>query len=113
MDVRIVPADEVIGTCAWCGKHIPDDTPVFAFGAKARQGVDLSEYEGRAIEITIVARSKRVPMMVTSADSEAKREGKDFMFMVCSEECAKEAKAALEEDISVGRMFEGIHGLWN
>jgi len=89
MDVRIVPEDEVIGTCAWCGKHIPDDTPVFAFGAKSRPGVDLSEYEGRAIEITIVARRKSVPMMVTSADSEAKREGKDFMFMVCSEECAR------------------------
>jgi hypothetical protein len=111
MDVRIVPADEVMGSCAWCGKHIPDDTPVFGFGGKARPGVDLSEYEGKAIEITIVTISKRVPMMVTSADSEAKREGKDFMFMVCSEECAEDAKAALEEDISVGCMFEGIQGL--
>ncbi len=52
-----------------------------------------------------------MPMMVTSADSEAKREGKDFMFMVCSEECAEDAKAALEEDLSVGRMFEEIQGL--
>ncbi|NIO05998.1 MAG: hypothetical protein GTN74_15780 [Proteobacteria bacterium] len=84
---------------------------VFGFGGKARPGVDLSEYEGKAIEITIVTISKRVPMIVTSADSEAKRKGKDSMFMVCSEECSKDAKAAPEEDISVGRMFEGIQGL--
>ncbi len=100
-----------MGSCAWCGKPIPEDTPVFGFGGKARPGVDLSKYEGKAVEITIVTMNRRVPMMVPSADSQAKREGKDFMFMVCSEECGEDAKAALEEDISLGRMLEGIQGL--
>lgn len=78
MDIRIVPPDEVMGRCAWCGKHMPDDTPVYGLGGKAREGLDLSEYEVRAIEIAIVARDKRVTMMVTSADSEAKRDGNDL-----------------------------------
>jgi len=108
VDIRIVPPDKVIGKCAWCGKHIPDYTSVYGLSGMGREGLDLSEYEGRAIEIMIVARDKRVTMMVTSADSEAKRDGKDFMFMACSEDCAREMQEALEEDIFLGDMLEGI-----
>lgn len=110
MDIRMVPSDEVIGKCAWCGKHILDDAPVYGLGGKIRGGVDLSEYEGRAIEIEIVTREKRVTMIVSNADSESKRDGKDFMFMTCSEDCARELKEALEDDISLGNMFEEIQG---
>ena len=52
-------------------------------------------------------------MMVTSEDSEAKRDGNDVMFLVCSEECGKEMKAALEEEKSLGDIFQGIQGLRN
>ena len=48
-------------------------------------------------------------MMVTAQGSEAKRNGNDGMFLVCSEGCGKKLKTVLENEISLGKMFETIH----
>ena len=40
MDAFQVPTEEAMGKCSWCGKVIPDDTPVFGFGGKKRPGAD-------------------------------------------------------------------------
>ena len=47
-------------------------------------------------------------MMVTGQGSEAKNEGKDAMFLVCSEACGKKLKNVLEKEISLGKMFKGV-----
>jgi hypothetical protein len=47
-------------------------------------------------------------MMVTTKDSEAKINGNDGMFLVCSEGCGKKLKAVLETAISIGKMFETV-----
>jgi hypothetical protein len=47
-------------------------------------------------------------MMVTTKDSEAKINGNDGMFLVCSEECGKKLKSVLENEISLGKMFETV-----
>jgi hypothetical protein len=47
-------------------------------------------------------------MMVTAPGSEAKDDGKDGMFLVCSESCGKQLKQVLEKEISVGKMFETV-----
>ena len=111
MDVHIVLPEKVLGKCAWCRKRVSKGKPVYGLGAKARKNVDLSEYEGSAIEITIVTQDKLVPMIVAGADSEAKRDGKDFLFMACSMKCAREMKEALQDEISLSDMFEGIQEL--
>ncbi len=94
------------------GSRISDDIEVFAVGAKIRPGV-FSEYEGKAIQLMIVSEDRFVPMMVTTEGSEAKNDGNDIMFMVCSETCGKEMKSALERDKSLGDMFEGIQTFRN
>ena len=101
METSFVSSEEALSTCAWCGKHLPDNTPVFGFGGKKRPGVDLSQYEGHAIRITLATQPRSVTAMVTTADSNAKRDGKDFMFLVCSEECASEMKSVMEQEVSV------------
>jgi len=113
MEVNRILDEEALGKCAWCGNRIDDDLEVFGFGARIRPGIDLSEYEGEAIELKLLTKDRSVPMMVTSESSEAKRDGNDMMFMVCSEKCGKEMKAALEEEKSVGDMFDGIQGFRN
>jgi hypothetical protein len=45
-------------------------------------------------------------MMVTAQGSEAKNEGKDGMFLVCSKRCGVKLKSALEKEISLGKMFK-------
>ena len=114
MDARQVPTEEAMGKCSWCGKMIPDDSPVFGFGGKKRPGVDVSEFEGGAIRIFLVTQDRSVIAAVTAADSEARQDGYEFMFMVCSEKCGFEMKAALEYEATLGdALFQQIDNLKN
>ncbi len=114
MDAHQVPIEEAMGKCSWCGKEIPDDSPVFGFGGKKRPGVDVSEFEGLAIRISLVTHDRSVVATVTTADSEARQDGYAFMFMVCSEECGSEMKAALEDEVALGdTLFQEIDNMKN
>ncbi|MGD8881376.1 MAG: hypothetical protein PVI82_05790 [Desulfobacterales bacterium] len=108
MEFSIIPDKEALSECAWCQSHISEYMEVFGFGAKLKPNVDLSEYEGHCIEIDLVSEEKSVYMMVTGQGSEAKNEGKDGMFLVCSEACGKKLRNVLEKDISLGKMFRKV-----
>lgn len=108
MTYPIIPDEDALGNCAWCRGRIYDDTEVFALGAKLRPGVDLSEYQSHCIEIVLVSEEKTVNMMVTAEGSEAKKDDKDAMFLVCSEKCGKKLKSALQKEISIGDLFENV-----
>jgi hypothetical protein len=107
MDTEFVPPEEALGRCAWCGKAIPDDTPVFGLGAKRRPGVDLSAWQGHAVRIALVTQERIVIAMVAGADSDASKEGKDVMFLLCSEPCASETKSVLEQEAKIGNLLFG------
>ena len=114
MDACRVPPEEAIGKCAWCGKPIPDDAPVFGLGAKKRPGIDVSEFEGGAIRIPLVTEDQSVIAIVPAADSEARQDGYEFMFMVCSEGCGSKMKAVLDEEASLGdALFRAIDPMGN
>ena len=108
MEFSIIPDKEALSKCAWCQKQISDDMEVFGLGAKLKPNVDLSEYENHCIEIDLVSEEKPVYMMISAQGSQAKSEGKDCMFLVCSEECGKKLKDVLEKEISLGKMFNSI-----
>lgn len=108
MTYPIIPDDDALGKCAWCRSRIYEDTEVFALGARLQPGVDLSEYQSHCIEIALVSTDRTLNMMVTVEGSEAKNDNKDAMFMVCSEACGSELKKALEEEISLGKLFGGV-----
>lgn len=84
--------------CAWCNKTIPEDSEVFGLGAKFREGVDIEDNEGKIIPLSLVVTNKTIPAIVTTSDSEAKREGKDLMFMTCSQSCAESLRDALQKE---------------
>ena len=106
MEYPIIPDEEALRKCAWCRKHILDNAEVFSVGVKLKPSVDLTEYEGHCIEIGLVADENPLYMLVTLAGSEAKQEGNDGMFLICSEKCGKEIKRALERELSIGKFFE-------
>jgi len=108
MEFNIIPDEEALSRCAWCQSHISDDIEVFSAGAKLKPNVDLSEYENHCIQIDLISEEKPIYMMVTAQGSEAKRDGKDCMFLFCSEECGKKLKNVLEKEISLGKMFGTI-----
>lgn len=108
MEFSIIPDKEALGRCAWCQTQITDHMEVFGLGAKLKSNVDLSEYEGHCIEIGLASEEKQVFMMVTAQGSEAKNDGKDGMFLVCSEKCGNKLKNVLEKEISLGKLFETV-----
>ena len=108
MDFYIIPDDEALGQCAACRGTINEMTEVFALGAKFKPGVDLSEFESHCIEVNLLSAQRPVYMMVTVPGSEAKVDGKDGMFLVCSESCGRKLKNLLEKEISRGEIFESV-----
>jgi hypothetical protein len=108
MEFYIIPDSEALSQCAACRGSINDMTEVFGLGVKLKPGVDLSEFETHCIEIDLVAEKKSMYMMVTARGSEAKEDGKDGMFLACSEGCAKQLKQVLEKEISMGKLFETV-----
>ena len=108
MEYSIIPDKEALSKCAWCQSHVTDHMEVFGLAAKLKSNADLSEYEGHCIELDLAAEQKSVYMMVTGRGSQAKNEGKDGMFLVCSEKCAIKLKKILEQGISLGKMFKAV-----
>jgi hypothetical protein len=108
MEFYIIPDKEALSKCVWCQRHISEDMEVFGCGVKLKPGVDLSEYENHCIQIGMVSEEKPIYMMVTAQGSEAKKEGKDGMFLICSEECAEKLKSAVQKEISLAKMFKKI-----
>ena len=108
MEYYIIPDKEALSKCTWCRHEINDHMEVVGLGAKLMPDVDLSEYESHCIEIDLVSEEKSVYMMVTAQGSEAKSEGKDGMFLVCSEDCENKLKNVLEKEISLGKMLKTV-----
>lgn len=108
MTYYIIPDEDALGNCALCSGRIYEDEEVFAIGAKFKSGVDLSEYAGHCIEISLASDEKTMNMMVTGEGSEAKLQNKDGMFLVCSEECGTQLKGVLKKEVSSGDMFDAV-----
>jgi hypothetical protein len=58
---------------------------------------------GQALSIYMVGPDKTVLIAVTGLDSDARRDGYDFVYMTCSEVCARSLKAAFEGEIELGK----------
>ena len=108
MEFHIILDEEALSKCTWCQSHITDHMEVLGLGAKLKPDVDLSEYESHCIQIGLVSEEKSVYMMVAAQGSEARNNGNDGMFLVCSEGCGKKLKSVLKKEISIGKMFETV-----
>jgi hypothetical protein len=108
MEFHIIPDEEALSKCTWCQSHITDHMEVLGLGTKLKPDVDLSEYESHCIQIGRVSEEKPVYMMVTAQGSQARNNGNDGMFLVCSEGCGEKLKSVLEKEISLGAMFETV-----
>ena len=80
MKIRQVPFEDVKYQCSWCGVDVPDHHPVLSLDCKKWPWIDLSAFEGGAIEIPFMMTRPRIAF-VSSRDSDAKRDGCDFRGM--------------------------------
>ncbi len=99
--LEFVDPNEAIHTCAWCGKDIPEDSEIFSLGAKARKEVHLERQAGRAILIYLITATKRIPAIIPTNDSDAKKQGNDLLFAICSETCGNTLKKTLQAEKNI------------
>jgi hypothetical protein len=95
--------ERFLSTCGWCGRAIAEDQPVFSAGAKARPGVDLSGQEGQVLELFLRQANKTILAAVPGRGSPARREGKDLLFMCCSQRCSQSLTEAFQSEIDLGK----------
>lgn len=86
--------------CAWCMKKIKGDKAVFGLSVKFAEGIAFPDSEGKMKQVSLQTRNTSVPMIVTAADSEAKIQGSDGIFALCSEKCGTKMKAALTNELT-------------
>ncbi len=95
----------ILNACAWCNKLVSEGVEVFGLGAKAKKGlIDkliLKNKEGKFITLNLSVSKKTVTTLVANSDSQAKRDGKDFMFLTCSHTCAELLKDALQKEVDM------------
>lgn len=87
--------------CAWCMKKTGENKPIFGLNVKFAEGADLKENEGEIIQVFLASRNTSVPLIVVAADSEAKREGHDGIFTLCSEKCGEKMKKSVEKEFEL------------
>ncbi|WP_343816175.1 hypothetical protein [Virgibacillus siamensis] len=89
-------------------KKIGENQPLHAINVKFAKGTDYSDKEGEIIQVYLTSRKTSVPMIVTTADSEAKKHGQDGLFTACSNECGEKLKTALSKEIDTFTSFSDV-----
>jgi hypothetical protein len=87
--------------CSWCMKNIKEDKPCFGLNVKFKEGADMKEDEGKIISLYLTSRNTSVPLIVVANGSEAKKQGIDGIFAICSEKCGTKMKSALAKEIDL------------
>lgn len=91
--------ERVTSTCAWCGKRILPNSEIFSLGAKAKAGTKLAGPEGGVIQLSLPLAGRAVYALVPTSTSQAKKEGNDLLFALCSRECGQALKSALQQQL--------------
>ncbi|WP_236687161.1 hypothetical protein [Ornithinibacillus californiensis] len=89
-------------------KKVKDNNPVFGLSVKFVEGLDYSDSEGKIIQLWLNTRNTSVPMIVTASDSEAKLQGTDGIFAICSEKCGGKMKQTLSKEITTFKETKDI-----
>jgi hypothetical protein len=87
--------------CSWCEDEIPEDVECFGVGAKASAEMDIAALEGKVVDLFLKRRNRTVAAIVSTSDSPAKREGKDMLFVTCSESCSEALRQAVDREIEL------------
>lgn len=65
-------------------------------------GIDLSRVAGKVIELRFAVAEKTILAAVAAFNSDAKAEGKDVIFMTCSDECGRQIQSAFAQELERG-----------
>jgi hypothetical protein len=89
-----------IHKCAYCECKLTPGAEVYGLGVKLKEELEYPGAVGRSMTVELPIQGRELACMVTADGSQARLEGWDLIFMVCSEECGAALKALLQgEDL--------------
>jgi len=87
-------------SCAWCERPLHPNDPAFAISITLRPEA-FNEVKPGTVERLLLPRvEKQVPMILFPEGSPGKQAGKDALFQLCSEPCAKALQSALADELA-------------
>lgn len=98
---RQISVDDVVNTCAWCGKRLSPDSECFGLGAKVKANVDVKQHEGSILPIFLSKTNRSVMAIVPTRISQAKKDGNDLLFALCSHACGRILKEKLQQELDM------------
>ena len=84
--------------CCWCNRLISEESERFSINTKFRDPKDYQKNAGKIIEFYVPRMDRSLMAFAVTRDSEAKKQGYEVMFMICSKSCREELAAALREE---------------
>lgn len=93
--------EESISLCSWCHRRIGENQEVFCLNARFRGDFKIRPSEMRVVKIPLATAGRTVTATIPSADSDARKEGVDSLFVTCSETCGYALKKALDRESSL------------
>ena len=84
--------------CAYCECKLRSGVEVYGLGAQLKDELEYPGSVGRSMAVELPIQGRELECMVTADGSQARLEGWDLIFMVCSEECGAGLKALLEKE---------------
>lgn len=87
-----------IHKCAYCECKLNPVAEVYGLGARLKEELEYPGAVGRSMTVELPIQERELECMVTADGSQARLEGWDIIFVVCSEECGAALKALLEEE---------------
>jgi hypothetical protein len=91
--------NKVVKTCCLCDSKIRDNQKIFALDFSIPK-LDTSKKAGELFPIIISALNKTVWAIIPTLDSDARKDGKDYIFVTCSENCKKQLKELLIKELT-------------
>jgi len=86
--------------CRWCDREMGEESERFSINTKFRDPKDYRKNAGKIVEFYVPSVYRSIMAFAVTRDSEAKKQGYEIMFVICSERCREELSAALREDIT-------------
>lgn len=83
--------------CGWCRREIGEDEPVIGISMKYRDQKDYRQNQGKIVQFGLSS-GRIVIAGVVKPNSPAKKQGKDVVFMVCSDRCGNELTATMRQE---------------
>ena len=100
MNLTKLSQKQLMATCAWCHKVMPQDKECFGGGTRVWPTAKplLVAQEGKFLPMPL-STGREIIAIIPTADSEARAAGYDIYFQTCSEECCAALAGAVRAEL--------------